>query len=200
MLRLADLLIALAVRVLPDDAELDWFEQIESMGRGDMTALARIRRLVTGQLMRMGAYGHRDSWDDFAQEIVIRVWRAHRDGRIREQRGFPAFVRTATRNAFVDWTRSHHREADLPDEAVIDATDRKGSEPPLDPGVQLALRGALDKLPDRHRDVVRCLYLEGLSYDETAEALGRPRGTINRLQREAISSLREQLLPTREES
>ncbi len=194
MLRLEDLLLALALDASTKDVETDWFEQLEAMGRGDVAALARIRRLVTGQLMRMGAYSHRDSWDDFAQETVIRVWRAHRDGRIRDHAGFPAYVRTATRNAFVDWTRSHKREADLSDEAVQGEADRQGAERPLDPGLQLALRGAMEKLPERHRDVVRCLYLEGLSYDETAQSLDRPRGTINRLQREAIATLRELLL------
>ncbi|HPG25142.1 MAG: sigma-70 family RNA polymerase sigma factor [Spirochaetaceae bacterium] len=178
----------------PESDEVDWFEQLDALGRGDVTALARLRRVATTQLMRMGAYRHQDAWDDFAQEVVIRVWRAHRDGKIREPRAVPAFLRTTTRNAFVDWTRSHHREVDLPDEDLDRERDGDARGPALDPGLQLALRGALDELEERHRDVVRCLYLEGLSYEETAETLGRPRGTINRLQREAIMRLRERLL------
>ena len=43
-------------------------------------------------------------------------------------------------------------------------------------------------------EVVERIYLENLSYDETAAVLNRPRGTINRLQREAILALRAQLL------
>jgi RNA polymerase sigma-70 factor (ECF subfamily) len=191
-------LVASAADALADDAEIDWRGQLEAIGRGDRTALARIRRLVTRQLVRLGAYGHRDSWDDFAQEIVIRAWRAHRDGRIRDYEGFPGFVRTSTRNAFVDWVRSHRREADVPDDAVLALHDEQGAERPPDPGLQLVLRRALDALPERHREVVTCLYLEGLSYDETAEKLGRPRGTINRLQREAILALRERLRPGEE--
>lgn len=174
--------------------EIDWFAELSALGRGDTTALARIRRVVTSQLARMGAYSARDDWDDLAQEVVIRVWRAHRDGRIREAAAVPGFLRTTARNAFIDWTRKHGREVDLPDEAVLASADDR-SERPLDPATQQALRNALVSLSDRHRQVIERIYLDDLSYDEAATALGRPRGTINRLQREAIMALRAQLLP-----
>lgn len=175
---------------VPD--EIDWFAELDALGRGDVSSLARVRRLITSQLSRMGAYRARDSWDDFAQEILIRVWRAHRDGKIREAAAFPGFLRTTTRNAYIDWTRRHARELDLSDEAIAAAGD-KSEERPLDPALQLVLRNALDSLSDRHREVIERLYLQNLSYDETARALDRPRGTINRLQREAIASLRSRL-------
>lgn len=172
---------------------VDWFAELAALSCGDVAALARVRRLVTSQLARMGAYAARDEWDDLAQEIVVRVWRAHRDGKLREANAFPGFVRTTTRNAFIDWTRRHGREVDLPDEDVIGEVDRQ-SDRPLDPATQQALRNALSSLSERHREVVERIYLENLSYDEAATALNRPRGTINRLQREAILALRAQLL------
>jgi len=172
---------------------VDWRAELESLGRGDVAALARVRRLVTGQLARMGAYAGRGDWDDLAQEVVVRVWRAHRDGKLRDAAAIPGFVRTTTRNAFIDWTRKRGREIDLPDEAVVASADEQ-AERPLDPATQRALRDALATLSDRHREVVERIYLENLSYEETAAALGRPRGTINRLQREAMIALRAQLL------
>lgn len=190
---LAHLWTVLIADAAASEAAIDWAAELDALGRGDVAALARIRRLVTSQLMRMGAYAARDDWDDLAQEIVVRVWRAHRDGRVREANAIPAFVRTTTRNAFIDWTRRHGREVDLPDEDVVARVDGQG-ERPLDPATQQALRNALAALSDRHREVVERLYLENLSYEETASALNRPRGTINRLQREAIIALRAQLL------
>ncbi len=174
-------------------AGVDWFAELAALARGDVAALARVRRLVTSQLSRMGAYSARDDWDDLAQEVVVRVWRAHRDGKLREAGAFPGFVRTTTRNAYIDWTRRHHREVDLPDDDVVARADLQ-SDRPLDPATQQALRNALETLSDRHREVVERIYLENLSYDEAAAALNRPRGTINRLQREAITALRAQLL------
>ena len=64
----------------------------------------------------------------------------------------------------------------------------------LDPATQLALRKALSALSERHREVVERVYIQGLSYDETASDLGKPRGTVNRLQREAMQQLREILV------
>jgi RNA polymerase sigma-70 factor (ECF subfamily) len=171
---------------------VDWAAQLDALGEGDPVALARIRRLVTGQLTRMRAYETREGWDDLAQEILIRVWRAHRDGKIRDPRALPGYVRTLTRNAVIDALRK--RQPDLEKEDGDLERTTAAPEDALDPGTQLALRNALATLSERHREVVERLYLQGLSYDETAEDLGRPRGTVNRLQREAMQLLREILL------
>ena len=187
-------LIALAALASAGDDPVDWAATLDAMGQGDVAALARLRRLVTVQLARLGAYDVASDWDDFAQEVVIRTWRAHRDGRIREAQAVPGFVRTTTRNAFVDWIRKHHREVDLDDDAIeVVASGAAGDESGLDPGLELVLREAIDGLEERHRSVIESLYLEGRSYDETASHLGRPRGTINRQQREAMQILRERL-------
>ncbi len=174
------------------DAAVDWAEQLDALGDGDPLALARIRRLVTGQLVRMRAYESREGWDDLAQEIIVRVWRAHRDGKIREYRALPGFVRTLTRNAVIDALRKRQPELEKED-GELERTTAAPAEG-LDPGTQLALRNAMARLSERHREVVERLYLRGLSYDETAKELGRPRGTVNRLQREAMQTLREILL------
>jgi DNA-directed RNA polymerase specialized sigma24 family protein len=113
------LLAALAVTAT--SREVDWREQIERLGAGDVEALARIRRLVTAQLTRFGAYASRDSWDDVAQDVIVRVWRNHRDGQIRDYKAFPGFVRTMTRNVVVDAGR--RRREDLSSDLVEEAPD-----------------------------------------------------------------------------
>jgi RNA polymerase sigma-70 factor (ECF subfamily) len=190
---LANLWAVLVAETPTPGVGVDWSAELAALARGDVAALARVRRLVTSQLSRMGAYASRDDWDDLAQEVVVRVWRAHRDGKVRDSGAIPGFIRTTTRNAFIDWTRRHGREVDLADEDVVAHADRQ-LDRPLDPATQQALRNALSALSERHREVVERIYLENLSYDETAAALNRPRGTINRLQREAILALRAQLL------
>lgn len=196
-LPLVRLLPLLGVAVAEPDT--DWAKTLEDLGRGDTVALARIRRLVTGQLTRMRAYETREGWDDLAQELVVRVWRNHRDGKIRDYPALPGFVRTLTRNAVIDAHRKRQPDLGKTDDEV----ERRAQAAPtdaLDPGTRLALRNALSRLDERHREVVERLYLEGLSYDETAKALDRPRGTINRLQREAMQQLRSILMPAEEES
>ena len=177
---------------------VDWQMQLERLGGGDHAALALLRRLVTGQLMRMRAYETREGWDDLAQEIVVRVWRSHRDGKIRDYRALPGFVRTLTRNAVIDVHRKKQPDLGREDDEVERQAEAPSSG--LDPGVQIALRNAMSELSERHREVVERVYLRGLSYDETAADLGRPRGTVNRLQREAMQQLREALLGEPEEA
>jgi RNA polymerase sigma-70 factor (ECF subfamily) len=177
---------------------VDWMKQLEALGQGDRVALAHLRRLITGHLIRLGAYDRRDSWDDLAQEVVIRLWQAYSKGKIRDPKAFVGYSRTITRNVFVDSIRRHHREDDAPIDDDFDQTI-PSEEPRPDPGTQIALRKALASLPERHRQVIERIYLQGYSYEETARDLDRPRGTINRLQREAVQMLREVLLPPEEE-
>jgi RNA polymerase sigma-70 factor (ECF subfamily) len=141
------------------------------------------------------AYASRDSWDDVAQDVIVRVWRSHRDGKIRDYRAFAGFVRTMTRNVVIDAARK--RREDLSSEAVEAAPDPLSAGGELGVGDLMALRDALSRLSDRHREVVETIYLGGMSYEEAAEALQKPRGTVNRLQREAMQQLREVLLPSK---
>jgi RNA polymerase sigma-70 factor (ECF subfamily) len=187
------LLTALAVSVSSRD--VDWRHEVERLGAGDVQALAKIRRLITGQLIRLGAYASRDSWDDVAQDVIVRVWRSHRDGKIRDYRAFAGFVRTMTRNVVIDAARK--RREDLSSEAVEATPDPLSAGGELGVGDLMALRDALSRLSDRHREVVETIYLGGMSYEEAAEALQKPRGTVNRLQREAMQQLREVLLPSK---
>jgi RNA polymerase sigma-70 factor (ECF subfamily) len=188
--------LAASVIAAVTETSFDWKQQLEALGDGDRVALASIRRLITGQLAKMRAHETREGWDDLAQEIIVRVWRSHRDGKIRDYRALPGFVRTLTRNAVIDALRK--RQPDLAKEG--DEVERVATAPApgLDPGTQIALRNALAGLSEKHREVVERLYLQGMSYDEVADDLSRPRGTINRLQREAMQQLREILLPKEE--
>lgn len=56
------------------------------------------------------------------------------------------------------------------------------------------LSGAIDQLPIRMQAVVRCVLLEGLSYQETAEELDLPVGTVRSRLSRARDALRELML------
>ena len=186
-------LLVTALAAAVPSSEVDWQDQLERLGAGEVEALARVRRLITAQLSRFGRYASRDSWDDVAQEVVIRVWRSHRDGKIRNYAAFPGFVRVMTRNTVIDMARRRRDEASSDVIEEVEDTTLEGTA--LGVGEKLALRNALGQLSDRHREVVEAIYLEGRTYEETAAQLEKPRGTINRLQREAMKQLRDVLFP-----
>lgn len=56
------------------------------------------------------------------------------------------------------------------------------------------LSGAIDQLPVRMQAVVRCVLLEGLSYQEAAEELNLPVGTVRSRLSRARDALREMML------
>lgn len=82
------------------------------------------------------------------------------------------------------------------------ATQRIGHESatpsPIDTADTLAIREALSELPRDERAVVVLRFYAGLSVAETAEALGRPTGTIKTWTRRALERLRRSGLVERE--
>lgn len=88
-------------------------------------------------------------------------------------------------------TRRRRRARPLYEREAVDG----GVRPPADP----AVRAALAALDVKHRSVVVCRYLLGLSEEETAFALDLPAGTVKSRLHRASRQLRVQLDHLREE-
>jgi RNA polymerase sigma-70 factor (ECF subfamily) len=120
---------------------------------------------------------------------------ALRDGKIRERAAVVGYLRSTARFKFVDRLKSHLRCGDgasLPWEEVV--------EGPLEPGdgreeVGLShdLRDALERLPEKPRQVVAAVHIEGKTYDEAARDTGIPLGSLKRYLREGLAQLRGEL-------
>lgn len=177
----------------------DWLGLLRRVREGDRVALVRVTAVVTGYLARMGAYELRDSWDDVCQEVLLKLLRAESEGAIRDPRAFVAYTGTVTRRALVDWVRKNQKGA-APDPLV----DDDGREPRLervaselaaapDPDLRLDLQRALDALPESPRRVLSAIYLEGRSYEEAAQGLEMPLGSLKRHQTQGLKLLRERM-------
>lgn len=59
---------------------------------------------------------------------------------------------------------------------------------------KLALRGAIDALPERERQVILLRYFKGLTQDRTARILGVSQVQVSRLERRAMDQLRRRLM------
>ena len=59
---------------------------------------------------------------------------------------------------------------------------------------KLALRGAIDALPERERQVILLRYFKGLTQDRTAKILGVSQVQVSRLERRAMDQLRRRLM------
>lgn len=124
-----------------------------------------------------------DAAADLYQDTVMRAVAspAQPDG----ERQFRAWMFTIMRNHRIDRLRAERRQPDidpLDDETLASAFMLVSLETMI--VNQLAVRQAFERLSVHHRDVLTIVDVGGFSYEEAAEMLDVPRGTVmNRVSR-----------------
>jgi RNA polymerase sigma-70 factor (ECF subfamily) len=120
--------------------------------------------------------GSREEAEDLVQETYARVLARPRILRHEDDLGY---LLRALRNTFLNQKRTERRRlrpAPLPDEVDVVA-DPRAVEPQA--AVEAAeLYAAIAALPEDFRDVLVAVDVTGLSYKETARALGIREGTV----------------------
>lgn len=137
--------------------------------------------------------GNRDDANDLTQEVLLRVRRgldSYTPG------SFNGWLWRITRNAFLDDVRKKQRRPTVP----IPEGDwfEGGAAPPPDEVLAQTRLGedvqaALLELPYDFREVVVLCDVVGLAYDEIAEAVGVPVGTVRSRIHRGRRMLRERL-------
>lgn len=114
-----------------------------------------------------------DDAEDVQQEVWLAVYQAVA-GVVKPQ-AFRTWLYRTTRHRAIDFLRRRRRERELLDDVAADAVEaaEPEDEVPLD-----TLRGALDRLPPAHREILLLRYAHDMSYEEIALVIGRPVGTV----------------------
>ena len=129
--------------------------------------------------------------EDLAQETFLAAWKAI--GSFKEASSLSTWLHGIAYRKFIDT----HRRAARTVSAV--AASRVGElqsriptpyESALVSDENRRLYQALDCLPQQDRDVIVIHYLQGLSYQDVAEVLGEPTGTVKWRVHKALESLR----------
>ncbi len=132
--------------------------------------------------------GDRAAAEDIVQETLIRAWK-HEETLGNGKGSVRGWLLTVVRNIVTDRIRA--RNARPPEVAENEMTV------PLEPDhsasvvTTMVTMDALAQLSSDHRDVLRCVYLEGRTVGETAERLGIPPGTVKSRTYYALRTLRE---------
>jgi RNA polymerase sigma-70 factor (ECF subfamily) len=165
------------MRESPGDHE-DLVERLQASDPAAFEALVRAyQHRVFGVAVRM--LGNRTDAEDIAQEVFLRVYRAI--GTFRGEAKLSTWLYGIASNlclnrlASADRHRVRHDEDAImraPSEAADATATIERNE------VDTALRQAIAELPDERRIVVVLRDLEGLSYDEIAQALDLEPGTV----------------------
>ncbi len=126
--------------------------------------------------------------DDVVQEVFCRLLGLDRRA-IREVREVRPWLAQLTRREALNQLRAARRAAHREARARL-------PEPPLAPLHEPRdLAAAVARLPRGQREVVHLRHIVGLSTDQTAEALGVPRGTVASRSHAAMRALRALLDP-----
>jgi RNA polymerase sigma-70 factor (ECF subfamily) len=168
--------------------------------------LRRYRRSVYSITLRM--VGNREEAKDLAQEVFIRAFRSLR--RYDPSRPFSSWIFKITSNLCIDYYRKKRLSTISIHETYAGDDDRPRVEladPSPGPDEVVARKGRKDRLelllqalPPRYRIVVLLRHKEELSYEEIAEELRIPIGTVKARLHRAHRILRTRLLQDTEDA
>lgn len=137
--------------------------------------------------------GNRADAEEAAQDAFVRAYRAlegYEPERIRALR-LRAWLATIVVNVCRNRTRVRRV-------ATTQLAFEPGAEPAADPLARRDLRDTwaalLARLPPAQRTAIVLRHVDGLSYAEMAEALGRPEGTLKAQVHRGLAALREAIL------
>jgi len=175
---------------------------LERLAAGDRLALARVTRLITARLRRLGAYDLGDEWKDLSQEVVWALVRTVREGRAPQADKVTAYIGAVVQNQFVSWLRKRgtHLPAATPtlDDGSLAPEDLAeagaGDEPSTEREDRFAAKQALSRLPREWQTLLVAHYVEGRTIDKLVALSGRSRATLNRELARARSAFRSALI------
>jgi RNA polymerase sigma-70 factor (ECF subfamily) len=146
-----------------------------------------------------------DEADDVVQEACLRAYRYFRTFRGGNARAWLLRIVRTTAIRWLQKNRGQQLATEFNEELHSGGSEALDPEALLLQGADIRLlEQAMDRLPDRLREVLMLRELEGLSYKEIAEVVGVPAGTVmsslhrarERFRHEASNLVRRQTQPT----
>jgi RNA polymerase sigma-70 factor (ECF subfamily) len=158
-------------------------EMISRCQQGDQEALKEIFNKYHKKVYRI-AYGvvrHREEALDIVQEVFIKLFRSIKN--FKGKSHFYTYLYRMVMNTAIDHARKTGKQfiSSLDEEGSFEPSDEleKGPEKILlQKELEERVKGAMEKLPAEQRAALIFRDVEGLSYQEIAEAMGCSIGTV----------------------
>jgi len=158
-------------------------EMISRCQQGDQEALKEIFDKYHKKVYRI-AYGvvrHREEALDIVQEVFIKLFRSIKN--FKGKSHFYTYLYRMVMNTAIDHARKTGKQfiSSLDDEGSFEPSDELEKGPErilLQKELEERVKGAMEKLPAEQRAALIFRDVEGLSYQEMAEAMGCSIGTV----------------------
>lgn len=180
-------------------------ELITRSQRGDAKAFDQLVSLTFQNVYNI-AYrmvNNADDASDATQEAFIRAFKSIKS--YRRDASFSTWLYRIVVNVCLDIIRRKRRDpasaSDLGSDTDLPTGTSPLAQPPMPEQVaetrerQAVVHGAIGKLSDEHRAVLVLFDIQGLTYDEIAETLGIPVGTVKSRLNRARMALKGLLEP-----
>jgi RNA polymerase sigma-70 factor (ECF subfamily) len=132
--------------------------------------------------------GDRALGEDVVQETLIRAWR-NPDALTNNKGSLRGYLFTIARNIAIDRHRARQaRPAEVAETVSSTPVEMDHADAVVDSMVVLS---AMETLSPEHRDVLRAIYFQGRTVEETAASLGIPAGTVKSRSYHALRRLRD---------
>ncbi|HEX2173933.1 MAG TPA: sigma-70 family RNA polymerase sigma factor [Dehalococcoidia bacterium] len=177
-------------RIAPPDAELA--DLVVRVTRRDPEAFAGLYDRYVDSIYRYLHFRVRNPTEaeDLTEQVFLRAWQAIESYR-PTGRPFSSWLYSIARNLVIDHFRSARPSAGLPEDALAPASF---AEPAVVLDQTLAMdrfREALQELTPDQQQVIILRFIEGLGYEDVAQAIGKSPGTVRVIQHRALAKLRQ---------
>ena len=159
---------------------------MERMRSGDRSALHEVYESYIGYIYTivLQTVSNREDAEDVTSEFFMKLWRLA--DTYREGNGHRAWMAAIARNMAVDLLRKTKREV-LTEVVTEDASDVSVEKEVI---ADMSLRQALDSLKPGEREVVHSKIMGEMTFQEIADILKIPLGTVTWRYQNAIRKLR----------
>lgn len=126
--------------------------------------------------------------EDLVQDFFIRLWeKSHKN--FLQSETFKSFLYTSVRNLAID---RQEKKDPLQNASNLDYFDRTWEEyDTIEEEIFTQIKNEIEKLPPRSKEIIQCIYIQGLHYKETAQKLGISIATVNTLLVNALKKIRQ---------
>ena len=151
-------------------------------------------------MVALRAFGAPDLADDVAQEVLARGIAAAQSGRLTPDDNVGAYLHGIARHVIADTRRAQGREPQVPSSVEPSPVAAVALGELITEEERARVRGALARLSERDRAILRLAFYDDLNSAEIASRLGEPAARIRKRKSRALNRLREAFMAARHTS